>query len=79
VLEFVDQVEALRKRKSSSVGLKELEAKSLKELMAIVQRCEEKFGTDRWEDASTAWTRSPEKNREMQKNMITGGEGYRKF
>jgi hypothetical protein len=82
VLVFVDEVEALNKSKDkgeASEKRKELAQKSLNEIMTVVKRCEEKFGTEKWEDASSAWTRSPEKNRKMGQAMTTGGEGYRKF
>lgn len=77
VLSFVDEVEQLHKKKTGSK--QELEKKSLNEIMAVIKQCEENFGSGRWVDASSAWTKSPEKNQKMQQAMVTGGEGYRKF
>jgi hypothetical protein len=84
VLGFVNEVEAcsksrLKDKDSGGEKRKRLEEKSLNEIMAMVMRCEEKFGTEKWEDASSAWTRSPEKNRKMGQAMTTGGQGFRKF
>ncbi|KAF2429992.1 hypothetical protein EJ08DRAFT_569044, partial [Tothia fuscella] len=82
VLAFVDDVEKLQKKKKiggDTLQKAELEQKSLNGIAVVVRQCEEKFGTGRWEDASSAWTKSPEKNLKMQQAMITGGQGYRKF
>lgn len=76
-LGFVDEVEALKKKKQGDKM--KLGKRSLDEIMAVIKQCEERFGTEAWTDARTAFTKSPEKNEEMKKNMIMGGEGYRKF
>jgi hypothetical protein len=64
VLAFVDNVEKLDKKQQGDKA--ELEQKSLNEIMAVMKQCEEKFGNGRWEDASSAWTKSLEKNQKMQ-------------
>jgi hypothetical protein len=76
-LAFVDEVEALNKKKSGDK--QKLGHRSLDEIMAVVRQCEEKFGMEAWTDASSAFTKSPEKNQKMKESMVTGREGYRKF
>jgi hypothetical protein len=77
VLAFVDDVEKLDKKIDGNKA--ELEQTSLNAITVVVRQCEEKFGSDRWEDALSAWTKSPEKNQEMQQAMIIGEQGHRKI
>jgi len=74
---FVNEVQALKEKKQGD--RKDLEKRSLAEIMTVVKACEEKFGSGKWEDASAAWTKSPEKNQKMKEAMTTGAEGHRKF
>jgi hypothetical protein len=76
VLRFVDRVEGLKKRREGDE--KVLGETSGKEIMAVLEWCEEKFGTGKWEDASSAWAQS-EKLRVKGQQMTTGSEGFRTF
>lgn len=74
---FVGSVERLRKDKT---GNKEgLEKESGREIDALVGWCKERFGTGKLEDATQAWVKPDEKQRELAAKMIVGGEGWRKF
>ncbi|KAF2154613.1 hypothetical protein K461DRAFT_275741 [Myriangium duriaei CBS 260.36] len=80
---FIRAVEELRKRSTASEGYGErkaaLEAVSRAELEALIKYCSDKFGTEKYEDASEAWTRPDEETRKTGERMVSGGEGYRKF
>ncbi|KAK4548342.1 hypothetical protein LTR36_010212 [Oleoguttula mirabilis] len=74
---FIGRVERLRKEKSGDA--KELERESGREIDALAGWCKQTFGTSKLEDASQAWVKPGEKERELAAKMIVGGEGWRKF
>ncbi|KAL8687989.1 MAG: hypothetical protein Q9218_005983 [Villophora microphyllina] len=75
--DFIGRVEGLRKR---GEGDKEaLENESRREIEKVVEWCKAKFGEGKMEDASSAWVRPSEENRQMAAGMVTGGEGFRQF
>lgn len=57
----------------------ELREESLRELKAVLDFCEKKFGTAKVDDASQVWVSMGEKHRDIAEKMITGGEGWRRF
>ncbi|GAB1726538.1 hypothetical protein NU195Hw_g2463t1 [Hortaea werneckii] len=59
--------------------LEALERESRREIEALVGWCVERFGTDKCEDATQVWVRDREEVREMKKEMVVGGEGWRQF
>ncbi|RMY59844.1 hypothetical protein D0864_13173 [Hortaea werneckii] len=72
--------------KGSGVGghegqtrLEDLERESRREIEALVGWCVERFGTGKCEDATQVWVRDREEVREMKKQMVVGGEGWRQF
>ncbi|KAI7161789.1 hypothetical protein KC349_g2495 [Hortaea werneckii] len=60
-------------------GLEDLERESRREIEALVAWCVERFGTGKCEDATQVWVRDREEVREMKKEMVVGGEGWRQF
>ncbi|KAI7719016.1 hypothetical protein KC353_g3323 [Hortaea werneckii] len=59
--------------------LEDLERESRREIEALVAWCAERFGTGKCEDATQVWVRDREEVREMKKEMVVGGEGWRQF
>ncbi|RMY78142.1 hypothetical protein D0863_00878 [Hortaea werneckii] len=59
--------------------LEDLERESRREIEALVGWCVERFGTGKCEDATQVWVRDREEVREMKKEMVVGGEGWRQF
>ncbi|KAI7116729.1 hypothetical protein KC324_g18973, partial [Hortaea werneckii] len=57
--------------------LEDLECESRREIEALVAWCVERFGTHKCEDATQVWVRDREEVREMKKEMVVGGEGWR--
>ncbi|KAI7282088.1 hypothetical protein KC345_g3719 [Hortaea werneckii] len=62
-----------------SSELEDLERESRREIEALVGWCVERFGTGKCEDATQVWVRDREEVREMKKEMVVGGEGWRQF
>lgn len=76
---FIGEIEAWRKGgRAPGAEEERLRAKSLKELMRVLEFCEERFGTGTVEDATAVWV-PKEKTKEQAAAMITGGEGWREF
>ena len=77
-LRFIDRVEKWRKGGQERGDEEEcLRERSLRELVKMLEFCEEKFGTGRMQDATAVWVLK--KTTEQAAAMITGGEGWRKF
>ena len=74
---FIGRVEGLVKR---GEGDKEgLGRESLREIKAVVEYCRGKFGEEEVLDATGAWVKPGEETRKMGEQMVSGGEGFRKF
>ncbi|MCJ1336460.1 hypothetical protein MMC09_001736 [Bachmanniomyces sp. S44760] len=58
-----------------------LQNQSLHEIETVISFCERKFGTGRCEDASSVAWKQPEdeEHRRIAREMVVGGEGWRKF
>ena len=79
---LIDDIEKARKGskdEKAALDMSELGRRSLGEILRVIAFCEKKFGTERVEDASHVWVGMSEKHKEMSKNMVTGGEGWRQF
>lgn len=77
---FIDDLRHLKQTKAADVELKmNLQQESSREIDALVDWCKERFGTMKVEDATQVWVEPSEEHREMAKQMIVGGEGWRKF
>lgn len=76
-LGFIARVEKLKK--CGDGDAEELGKRSLEEIEKVVEWCRGKFGEQRVEDASGAWVKPDEANRQMAEEMVSGGEGFRKF
>ncbi|KAL8939666.1 MAG: hypothetical protein Q9216_003242 [Gyalolechia sp. 2 TL-2023] len=76
-LEFIGRVESLKKKGQGNK--EELAERSVEEIKKVVEWCRGKFGEGRVEDASGAWVRPSEEERKMGEDMVSGGEGFRKF
>ena len=77
-LGFIARVEGLKKG-GDGCDAEELGKRSLEEIKEVVEWCKERFGEQRVEDASGAWVKPDEANRQMAEEMVSGGEGFRKF
>lgn len=74
---FIGRVEGFVKR---AEGEKEvLGEESLREIKAVVEYCRRKFGEEEVLDATGAWVKPGEEHRRMGEEMVSGGEGFRKF
>ena len=81
MLEFVQRIEILRKEDKGHGGpdkIDLLQKKSLDEITGVIRFCEEKFGVGEYRDAAQFWSKS-EKSPAQARDMIVGGEGWRKF
>lgn len=84
---FVDKVQELRRERTKKEGKdeawearrRELERVSEGECRRLLRFCEDKFGTERWVDATSEWKATDEKLKEIQSKMTIGGEGWRQF
>lgn len=75
--DFLDRVETLKKKKQ---GDKEaLEKESRREIEELMQWCMDKFGTDKFEDATKAWVGNSDEIKQISENMTTGNDGHRRF
>lgn len=75
---FIGKVEGLVKRGEGN-NKEELERDSLREIKAVVEYCRNKFGEKGMLDATEAWVKPGEDHRKMGEEMVSGGEGFRKF
>lgn len=74
---FLADVERLRR---DGVGDREgLEGQSRREIDAVVGWCAERFGVERWLDATGVWVRPGEKVKAIGEDMVTGDAGRRRF
>jgi hypothetical protein len=64
-MDFVRRIEILRKETKHQD-------------ISVIEFCEEKFGTQKVEDASAIWVQD-EKSSEKGNDMVVGGEGWRQF
>lgn len=79
--QFVREIEILRKEKKGRCDesdFRRLQQESKREIKDVIVFCEDKFGTDRIEDASLIWVQD-EKSKSNGSNMVIGGEGWRQF
>ena len=75
---FIGKVEALRAKKEGDQDA--LGKESVEEIRRVVEFCVDKYGKGRVRDASVAWVQpEDEGHKKIAQDMITGGEGYRKF
>lgn len=86
---FVDRVEEFVKKgdkgkKGSEDGEgkgegEELERESVREMEAVVEFCRGKYGEGEVEDARGAFVPNDGKIKEMGREQVLGGKGFRKF
>ncbi|MCJ1307094.1 hypothetical protein MMC25_000740 [Agyrium rufum] len=77
-LDFIGKVEKLRKKKEGDKQT--LEKESLREIKGVVDWCVNKFGKEAWMDARSEYTQpDDEEHKKMARDMVSGGEGFRKF
>lgn len=75
--QFLDAVEKLKKHKEGE--RQSLGKESRREIEALVQWTANKYGSNKWEDASEAFVGNSDEIRQMSQNMTTGDQGHRKF
>jgi hypothetical protein len=76
-LDFIDKVEKFKKHGEGDSDV--LEEESLGEIHRVLSWCVEKFGVEKWQDATSAWVRPDDKIQKIGNNMTSGGKGYREF
>ncbi|KAL8920791.1 MAG: hypothetical protein Q9172_004331 [Xanthocarpia lactea] len=74
---LISRVEILKK--DGKGNKMELGKESFDEIKRVVEWCRKQFGDQRMEDASKVWVKSSEELRKMGEDMVSGGEGFRKF
>ena len=74
---FLDQIEALRKRREGDLDA--LEKESRREIKSVIDFCKKKFGEGEVKDASGIWVQPDKRHSDKAKAMILGGEGWRQF
>ncbi|KAH9882805.1 hypothetical protein J1614_000171 [Plenodomus biglobosus] len=80
--QLIKEVESFRKKKQSQrAGDEErlLEQRIRGEGEKMLAWCKMKFGCEAMVDASQAWVKNSEEVSKMSGDMVSGGEGYRKF
>jgi len=80
-LNFVRDIEETRKQKLGGrdvTKFQNLQEESKREISAVIDFCEGKFGTGKIEDASSIWVQD-EKSSGKGSEMVIGGEGWRQF
>ncbi|KAK0386098.1 hypothetical protein NLU13_5935 [Sarocladium strictum] len=78
--DFIQRVQDFKSGQQDEGTRGELEKESMLEIEKVVEFCREKFGTEKWEDASGAWKQPTEgKVKDMKEDMLTGDKGLRKF
>lgn len=81
-MQFIDDVEAFRKKKVGQRGDREeieIEERIRVELGRVLDWCEGKFGVEVWMDASSAWVENSEEISKISGDMVSGGKGHRDF
>ncbi|KAF4554024.1 Hypothetical protein D9617_5g069000 [Elsinoe fawcettii] len=80
---FISAIQKLRNTSTSSPEYAqrkaELEKASEAEIEALVKFCMDKYGSKQLKDATTVWVQPGEEHRAMGEEMVSGGEGWRKF
>lgn len=83
---LVSDVEGFRGRARSGAGAAEwegeksaLDGRVREEMGRVLEWCGRKFGTARWEDATSAWVKNSEEVQKISNDMVSGGKGYREF
>lgn len=74
---FLDKVQTLKEGKGG--GKDALEKESRKELESVVDYCTNKFGTEKREDATSAWVCHDPEIGQMGEDQVSGDSGRRKF
>ena len=74
---FIDEVEALRKRREGD--LIALEKESMREIKSVIDFCRKKFGEGEVRDASGIWVQPSKDVSDIGQAMVIGGEGWRTF
>jgi len=80
-LQFVRKIEVLRKEKKGVCepgDFKDLQEESKREIAKTIEFCENKFGIEKLEDATSIWVQD-EKSSGKGSDMVIGGEGWRQF
>ena len=76
-LHFITEIQSLRE--TGQGDRDELGSRSLDEIQAVVAFCAKRFGVQKVEDASGAWTKNEGNIEEKGQAMVIGGEGWREF
>ncbi|KAF1961211.1 hypothetical protein CC80DRAFT_232663 [Byssothecium circinans] len=79
---IIDDVENFRNRslkEKSSASEEAIENRIREEMERIISWCAQKFGSESWPDASTAWVKDSEEIQKVSNNMVSGDGGWRKF
>lgn len=72
-----DYIEKLKHKSDHDTSY--LQAESEREIKALADFCEKRFGTEVVQDGTTAWVEPSEEIRKIASKQLVGGEGWRKF
>lgn len=75
--EFLDEIERLGKQQHQDAAA--LVTESRRELEDLLTWCVDRFGRERYVDATKAWVQPRQDISEKGQRMVTGSEGFRKF
>lgn len=79
---FLNRVQAFQKMKAKDRTDEEkrrLEEESMREINGVIEWCKEKFGVEKWQDASSAWVENDDEIKGISQEMLSGDKGRRKF
>ncbi|KAG9195364.1 hypothetical protein G6011_00485 [Alternaria panax] len=78
---LIDAVEEFRSRKKSDRRDDEevIEKRMRNEVEKVLEWCKNKFGNEVFDDATKAWVKNSEEISKISGDMVSGGEGHRKF
>lgn len=77
--QFLNAVQGFKIGKKNEEKQEKLESESKREIDTVVEWCVEKFGSERWVDASEAWVKNSEEIQKMSDDQVNGDSGRRKF
>jgi len=76
---FLNRAQRVKENKNPLAFREMLERESKREIETVIDKCVEKFGTGRMEDASQAWVQPSDDIRKMGEDQVSGDAGRRKF
>ena len=78
---LIDETENLVSKSKSGKGIDEadLARRSQGEILAVIDFCVKKFGTEKVHDASSNWKQPDGEKKKLGQEMVSGSKGHREF